>query len=96
LSASSHRRTGRHGAGASGSDVDADDVGGRHRRCDLTFDARALGGGRRTDGDALVPHSLLIALAFGGVLHACRARWRALVVQPDGGAGGALEATMPI
>ena len=56
--------------------------------------ARALGAGRRADGDALVLHALLIALAFGllfmfAVLGG--GRW---LYGRMGGTGGALEAAM--
>ena len=39
--------------------------------------ARALGGGRRADADALVIHAIVIALAMGGALHAGASSWPA-------------------
>ena len=56
--------------------------------------ARALGAGRRTEADALVLHSLLIALAFGLLFMAaviCGGHW---LYSQMGGTEGALEAAM--
>jgi putative MATE family efflux protein len=56
--------------------------------------ARALGAGRRSDADALVLHSLLIAVAFGlffMVLVLGGGRW---LFAAMGGSGAALEAAM--
>src|ERR1700693_2154511 len=54
--------------------------------------ARALGGGRRADADALVPHALVIAVLFGltfTVVLLLGGRW---LYTAMGGSGGSLEA----
>jgi putative MATE family efflux protein len=56
--------------------------------------ARALGGGRRADADALVSHSLLLAVALAGVFSAGVMLGGPALFQAMGGSGGALEAAL--
>jgi putative MATE family efflux protein len=56
--------------------------------------ARALGAGRRTEADALVLHSLLIALAFGLLFMAAVIGGGHWLYSQMGGTEGALEAAM--
>jgi putative MATE family efflux protein len=56
--------------------------------------ARALGAGRRTEADALVLHSLLIALAFGLLFMAAVIGGGHWLYSHMGGTNGALEAAM--
>ena len=58
--------------------------------------ARALGGGRRDDADALVLHALIVNVAIGGL---CSRRWRSWSSAPSlyramGGDGGSLAAAL--
>src|ERR1700761_1400548 len=54
--------------------------------------ARALGAGRRADADALVPHALAIALAFGLVFTVALLTGGPWLYAVMGGSGGALAA----
>jgi putative MATE family efflux protein len=56
--------------------------------------ARALGSGRRSDADALVPHSLAIALLFGLLFSAALIGGGHWLYSHMGGTGGALIAAM--
>jgi len=56
--------------------------------------ARALGGGRRADADALVLHALLIALAFGLLFTAAILGGGAWLYGSMGGTGAALAAAL--
>jgi putative MATE family efflux protein len=54
--------------------------------------ARALGGGRRADANALVLHAVLIALAMGALFTGAALGWGPLVYRAMGGQGAALDA----
>jgi putative MATE family efflux protein len=56
--------------------------------------ARALGGGRRRDADALVVHALVIALAFGAAFTAGMLGFGPGLYRAMGGTGGALAAAL--
>src|SRR6266704_2871194 len=56
--------------------------------------ARALGGGRRDDADALVLHAIIINLAIGSVFSALVVGFGPLFYRALGGEGAALEAAL--
>jgi len=56
--------------------------------------ARALGGGRRADADALVLHALLINLAFGALFCALFLLFGPALYRAMGGEGGSLDAAL--
>ncbi len=56
--------------------------------------ARALGGGRRADADALVAHALVIALGFGLAFTLGALLFGRMLYQAMGGTGAALAAAM--
>jgi MATE family, multidrug efflux pump len=56
--------------------------------------ARALGGGRRTDADALVWHAILTNLAIGGAFSALVLGWGASLYRALGGEGASLTAAL--
>jgi putative MATE family efflux protein len=56
--------------------------------------ARAIGGGRRRDADALVVHAIVIALSFGSMFTAGMLVAAPRLYQAMGGTGGALAAAL--
>src|SRR5438034_2264756 len=56
--------------------------------------ARALGGGRRDDADALVLHAVIINVAVGGVFSALVLGFGPSLYRGLGGTGGALDAAL--
>lgn len=56
--------------------------------------ARALGGGRRADADALVLHAILINLAFGALFCALFLLFGPALYRAMGGEGGSLDAAL--
>ena len=56
--------------------------------------ARALGGGRRDDANALALHALAIALGFRSRFHGRDAARRAMALSAMGGSGASLDAAL--
>ena len=56
--------------------------------------ARAVGAGRRDDADALLFHAVVLAVIFGGAVHARRVARRPVLYRALGGSGGALAAAI--
>ncbi|MFC7694322.1 MATE family efflux transporter [Paeniroseomonas aquatica] len=92
--ASWHRCAGRDGAGLPWLHDDADALGRRHRRGISSAIARALGGGRRGDADALVLHALVINGAFGLGFTALVLWFGPALYAALGGEGGSLRAAL--